>query len=76
MDYLHIREDPVRAVLPKLLRDKTTGRNIVWGTDSYRHLNDACQANAEITVDALLKLDALVYAKDGTLGGKLDEVFG
>ena len=45
-------------MLPALLRDKTTGRNIVWGTDSYAGLNEACRANAEITVDALLKLDA------------------
>ena len=59
-DYLNIRANPVRAVLSKLLQDKTTGRNIVWGTDSYRHLNGDCRANAEITGDALLKLDALV----------------
>ena len=45
-------------MLPALLRDKTTGRNIVWGTDSYAGLNEACRADAEITVDALLKLDA------------------
>ena len=57
-DYLNIRANPIRSVLPQLLRDKTTGRNIVWGTDSYQQLNEACRANAEITVDALLKLDA------------------
>ena len=56
--YIRLGEYPVRPVLSVLLADKTTGRNIVWGTDSYRHLNDACQANAEITEDALLKLDA------------------
>lgn len=58
VDYLSIRENPIQSVLSLLLRDKTTGRNIVWGMDSYHHLNDACQANAEITEDALLKLDA------------------
>lgn len=58
VDYLNFRKKPIRSVLALLLRDKTTGRNIVWGMDSYRHLNDACQANAEITEDALLKLDA------------------
>lgn len=57
-DFLNITADPVRSVLPALLRDKTTGRNIVWGTDSYAGLNQACQANAEITEDALLTLDA------------------
>lgn len=57
-EYINIAAEPVRAVLGMLLRDKTTGRNIVWGTDSYSALDGGCQANAEITEDALLKLDS------------------
>lgn len=57
-DYLNIAAAPVRPVLAALLRDRTTGRNIVWGTDSYAALNPACQPNAQITEDALLALDA------------------
>ena len=58
LDFLNISAEPVRSLLRSLLRDKTTGRNIVWGTDSYSELNKDCQANAEITEDALLTLDA------------------
>ena len=31
----------VSSVLPLLLKDMTTGRNILWGTDSYGHPADS-----------------------------------
>ena len=29
------RNTPLHCVLPELLKDRTTGKNIVWGTDTY-----------------------------------------
>lgn len=46
----------LRAALPRLLEDKTTGRNIVWATDSYAHLGAEFAPGAPITIEALDKL--------------------
>ena len=46
----------LRYVLPRLLTDKTTGRNIVWATDSYADRGPEYAPDAEITIDALIKL--------------------
>lgn len=35
---IDIKSEPVISFLKLLLQDKTTGRNIIWGTDSYQDL--------------------------------------
>ncbi|MCC8118645.1 MAG: restriction endonuclease subunit M [Bacteroidales bacterium] len=42
-----------REVLEQLLRDHTTGRNIIWATDDYAHLGDGYQATDEITIEKI-----------------------
>lgn len=37
----------------QLLRDHTTGRNIMWATDDYAHLGEGYQATDEITVEKI-----------------------
>ena len=36
---INMNDYPVSVVLPKLLRDQTTGRNIIWATDTYAEEN-------------------------------------
>jgi len=40
-------------ILPTLLLDRTTKRNIVWATDDYKEVSCLHQANAEITVASI-----------------------
>lgn len=40
---------PVKIVLPLLLKDKTTGKNIVWGADTYEYLGPYFSAPSQIT---------------------------
>ncbi|MBQ4519467.1 MAG: restriction endonuclease subunit M [Bacteroidaceae bacterium] len=40
-------------VLPELLRDHTTGRNIFWATDDYAELGEGYDFNSEITIEAI-----------------------
>lgn len=39
----------VRSVLPILLQDRTTGRNIIWATDTYAAYGEGYRAEAPIT---------------------------
>ena len=40
-------------VLPELLRDHTTGRNIFWATDDYAELGEGYDFNSEITIESI-----------------------
>lgn len=42
------------GLLEPLLRDQTTGRNILWATDAYTELGRAYAKNAEITPDLII----------------------
>ncbi|MBQ8036543.1 MAG: Eco57I restriction-modification methylase domain-containing protein [Proteobacteria bacterium] len=42
------------GLLEPLLRDQTTGRNILWTTDAYTELGRAYAKNAEITPDLII----------------------
>lgn len=50
----------VRVVLPVLLRDKTTKRNIIWATDTYTSYGDGYFDKQEITVEKLLSVSELI----------------
>lgn len=41
------------GLLKRLLADKTTGANILWGTDAYREQGDAYQRDKEITAQMI-----------------------
>lgn len=41
------------GLLKRLLADKTTGANILWGTDAYREQGDAYQRDKEITAQLI-----------------------
>lgn len=42
------------GLLPHLLLDLTTGRNIIWVTNHYEHLGDAYSPKREITVESIM----------------------
>ena len=52
-----IKENAIRALDPKLLklllRDKTTGKNIIWATDEYVQYGGGYFASDEITIEAI-----------------------
>lgn len=52
----------IRKVLPLLLRDKTTGRNILWATDTYAPLGPGYAAEKEIQPDQVSGFQAGVIA--------------
>ncbi|WP_416176936.1 Eco57I restriction-modification methylase domain-containing protein [Dialister sp.] len=61
MDKLIDVTDPlVRAVLPILLQDKTTKRNIIWATDTYADYGEGFFDKQEITVPRLLNAPDLI----------------
>ncbi len=55
---INIHDDIIRIramkLLDKILKDKTTGRNIVWATDAYNFLGGKFEVNDEITSSALV----------------------
>lgn len=40
-------------ILAGLLKDRTTGKNIIWATDDYSHLGDNYQFSSEIVPEAI-----------------------
>ena len=44
---------PIADVLPTLLKDKTTKKNIIWATDSYMNYGGAYKDTAQITIVSL-----------------------
>ena len=58
-------------IISQLLVDKTTGGNIIWGTDNYESLGDKFKFDQPITIDLLtgkkaLKLRARVHKSNDT----------
>ena len=55
-ELINIREYPVKDVLGLLLKDKTTGKNIIWATDAYisngLSFSDKSQINRAAGTDA------------------------
>ena len=42
-----------RSILQILLMDRTTGKNIIWATDSYSHLGPAYERDKQIFIDQI-----------------------
>lgn len=51
---------PVKPVLPILLQDKTTKKNIIWATSSYAAMGSQYADDMQMTTVALLGMDALM----------------
>lgn len=51
---------PLRAVLPILLQDKTTKRNIIWATDAYAENGDGFWDKQEIKAAKLMNYPKLI----------------
>lgn len=56
-ELIEINTYPVINVLSKLLQDKTTGKNIIYGTDYY--LSYGCSEKAEMTQEAVRSFGAI-----------------
>ena len=57
---IDLMQDPVRTLLPVLLKDKTTGRNIIWATDSYADLGSGFSDKEQIDCGILLRHTDLI----------------
>ena len=57
-DLLSINSEVIRPVLPLLLKDKTTKRNILWATGSYAHLGGTYSEQQQIQRDQVAGLFA------------------
>lgn len=53
-ELIAITEYPVAPVLKLLLKDKTTGKNIIWATDTYANLGDGLKDRQQISEATLL----------------------
>ena len=51
---------PIQPVLRILLKDHSTGENIIWATDNYSHLGNTYHSAATMRLKDLVKLDKSV----------------
>lgn len=57
---IDLMQEPVRTLLPVLLKDKTTGRNIIWATDSYADLGPGFSDKEQIDCGTFLRHTDLI----------------
>lgn len=55
---IDLNEYPVSTVLPQLLKDRTTGENIIFATDAYLEENPAITEKTPMTKELLLGLNS------------------
>ena len=56
---INITDYPIKDALHLLLRDKTTGKNIIWATDAYSSNGYEFSDKSQITTDTLLGMNAI-----------------
>ena len=56
---INIIDYPIKDALHLLLRDKTTGKNIIWATDAYSSNGYEFSDKSQITTDTLLGMNAI-----------------
>lgn len=56
------KNDNIRRIIPNLLKDKTTGKNIVWATDTYQPYGNEYEKQKQMDVNLSIKL-----IKDGIM---------
>ena len=59
-NYFDFKAYPLALVLEKLLEDKTTKKNIIWATNSYKEYGDKYCDRYEMTQGALLGLNPIL----------------
>ena len=57
-ELIQLKAYPVKDVLAKLLQDKSTGKNIIFATDTYRFYGQGYSDTDEITTEALFGFGA------------------
>lgn len=57
MFLIDLEFDFIQDVLDTLLKDKTTGKNIIWATKNYEHFGSEYSFNSELTVSSVLGLN-------------------
>lgn len=57
---IHLQSFPVRTALPVLLQDKTTKKNIIWATNSYKQFGEQYADDRQITTQALMGLNPVM----------------
>lgn len=57
---IQVNEFPVKPVLPILLQDKTTKKNIIWATSSYAALGADYADDVQMNTNALIGMDAIM----------------
>ena len=67
-ELINIREYPVKDVLGLLLKDKTTGKNIIWATDAYASNGPSFSDKSQITRESLLGMDSVGKRQIRTCG--------
>lgn len=56
------QDDNIKRIIPKLLKDQTTGKNIVWATDTYQAYGNEYDKKKQMDVTNSIKL-----IKDGIM---------
>lgn len=59
-ELIQLQSFPVRTTLNILLQDKTTKKNIIWATNSYKKFGDQYADDRQITVEALTGLNPIM----------------
>jgi type II restriction enzyme len=64
INFLNIfnQDDNIKRIIPKLLKDQTTGRNIVWATDTYQPYGSEYEKQKQMNANLSIKL-----IKDGIM---------
>ena len=53
---MFLPSEPLYNVLPELLKDQTTGKNIVWATDTYNEYGECYHKDRQMFPDFQLNL--------------------
>lgn len=50
------QDDNIKRIIPKLLKDQTTGKNIVWATDTYKPYGNEYEKQNQMNANLSIKL--------------------
>lgn len=59
-ELIQLQSFPVRTTLNLLLKDKTTKKNIIWATSSYKEFGNQYADDRQMTVEALVGLNPIM----------------
>ena len=59
-ELIQLKSFPVQTTLKILLQDKTTKKNIIWATSSYKMFGEQYADDKQITVEALIGLNLIM----------------